>query len=335
MLVLYENTKKHSAFTLPQVASATRGRAFVFADFFNMENINDNKCKIYGCNQSGHLNKSTGKRYFTLGYCDKHYRAFTKHGDPNHVREIAKRCKIEGCNGLPSTNKMGSSSFVKGYCHNHYNMYIKNGHPYTVRLKKEKCATTHPLYLTYSGMKDRCYSKNNLNYKYYGGRGIRIDDRWLGDNGFQNFCKDMGDRPEGMTIDRKDNNGDYSPSNCRWATRKTQSRNKRDILYVEYNGDKRMLIELCEEKELPSRTIHHRIFTRGWTVEKSIETPVRKLKFTKKLSQDIIEQIKELFLKNKNQRQTAIMFGISHTTVQRILINGNIIPKPLKTLTHS
>jgi len=108
----------------------------------------------------------------------------------------------------------------------HYQRLCNNGDVGIVQ-KRRDGQTTHPLYNTYGGMKKRCLQENDKDFARYGGRGIKICDRWLGVDGFFNFVEDMGERPEGHTLDRKDVNGDYSPKNCRWADAHIQSGNKR------------------------------------------------------------------------------------------------------------
>jgi hypothetical protein len=88
-------------------------------------------------------------------------------------------------------------------------------------LKKTK--SSHPLYSIWSGIRSRCNNEKNTSFKYYGARGINICGRW---DSFELFAKDMGKRPQGATIDRINNDGNYEPLNCRWATSKVQCKNK-------------------------------------------------------------------------------------------------------------
>lgn len=83
----------------------------------------------------------------------------------------------------------------------------------------------HPLYTCWKTMKQRCINTNRKDYHLYGGRGIAVCDRWF--SSFENFLEDIGERPEGRSLDRIDNDGNYEPANCRWATAKEQRANQK------------------------------------------------------------------------------------------------------------
>ena len=129
----------------------------------------------------------------------------------------------------------------------------------------------------YHSMKKRCLNPNCKRYKDYGGRGIKICGDWL--NGFDNFAdwaKQNG-YIEGLTIERKDVNGEYSPENCEWITLEQQARNKRDTIRVVYRGEEKTLISWREELNLLYDTMHDRIVRRKWSVEKAFETPSQRV----------------------------------------------------------
>jgi len=107
-------------------------------------------------------------------------------------------------------------------------------------------------YARYHAMLSRCYRPADKNYRHYGGRGIIVCERWL--SGFEAFYADMGDAPEGMSIDRIDVNGNYSPENCRWVDSLTQHTNKRNTIFVIVSGEKVSVSEACRRLGCNRRT---------------------------------------------------------------------------------
>lgn len=117
--------------------------------------------------------------------------------------------------------------------------------------------TNHPpTFRTWYGMKNRCLRPNLPKYPRYGGRGITICERWMK---FENFVADMGERPDGLTLDRINNDGNYEPGNCRWASRFEQQANTRRSVLVEYNGKRQPLSAWSREVGVPLPTLSARL----------------------------------------------------------------------------
>lgn len=124
-------------------------------------------------------------------------------------------------------------------------------------------------------MVERCNNKNAIGYPNYGGRGIRVCDRWLT---FENFFADMGERQKGMTLDRIDVDGDYEPANCAWSTRKQQGRNKRNNRLITHDGRTMCLAEWAEAAGMTTQVLGDRIGKLGWNFSEAISRPPRRLK---------------------------------------------------------
>lgn len=122
-------------------------------------------------------------------------------------------------------------------------------------------------------MRMRCTNPNDASYEHYGGRGIKVCDRWM--HSFENFLADMGQRPGALTLDRKDPNGNYEPDNCRWATPTDQIRNRRTTKRIAYNGKEQTLMEWSEEVGVEYSTLHHRIYRAKWPVGRALTEPTR------------------------------------------------------------
>lgn len=121
-------------------------------------------------------------------------------------------------------------------------------------------------------MKYRCNTPTSTGYDLYGGRGIRVCERWA--SSFENFLEDMGEAPSDKhTIDRIDYNSNYSPDNCRWATRREQANNRRNNMNVEYQGRTQTVAMWTKELGLPRTLIYDRL-RRGWTISESFTVPI-------------------------------------------------------------
>jgi hypothetical protein len=141
-------------------------------------------------------------------------------------------------------------------------------------LRKEKVTkhghSNNKTYISWKRMIQRCTNPNDKDYHYYSGRNIKVCREWLK---FENFLQDMGERPLRHTIERIDNNKGYYKSNCRWATRKQQQRNKCNNHLKTYNGKTQCLSAWSEEFAIPENILRGRI-RRGWSMDKTLKTPL-------------------------------------------------------------
>lgn len=150
------------------------------------------------------------------------------------------------------------------------NMFKKTGH-----------SETH-LYYIWCGIKARCQNPNNKSYHNYGGRGIKVCEEWDDYLNFEKWALSHGYK-DGLSIERINVNGDYSPDNCEWITMKDQQYNKQDTMYVDYNGEHIKLYDLCKKLDLRYGLIRNRITKYGFTIEEAINLPLnQKRKYYKK-----------------------------------------------------
>ena len=140
--------------------------------------------------------------------------------------------------------------------------------------------SSSPEYRAWWQMLYRCTDRRSRRWSYYGGRGITVCDRWR--ESFSNFYADVGPRPSAKhSIDRIDNDGNYEPDNCRWATRETQHRNKRGLRMLELNGETKCLTEWAEQYNIDRKLVQHRL-SRGWSLQRALITPKQLVPWNKK-----------------------------------------------------
>lgn len=144
---------------------------------------------------------------------------------------------------------------------------------------KPKIGKRPPEYHVWKSMINRCTNTSSDKYKDYGGRGIMVCGRWL--NSFDNFISDMGRRPSSLySIDRFPNNdGDYEPHNCRWATMKEQANNRRSNILIILNGNTNTLQQIIDSVGMNKQTFKSRLYL-GWSIEDIIDRPIKHKKIS-------------------------------------------------------
>lgn len=141
----------------------------------------------------------------------------------------------------------------------------------SLTFKKHGLTKTY-IHRVWTGMKSRCHNPKTDKYSRYGGRGITVCDRW---QYFENFLADMGMPPfPKAEIDRKDNNGNYEPSNCSWVTKKTNGRNTSTNVYWTFNGETKCITEWAETLGIGVSSLQARVSRLGWSIEKALTEPV-------------------------------------------------------------
>jgi len=168
---------------------------------------------------------------------------------------------------------------------------------------------------SYRNMMSRCYNQNATGYKYYGGRGIKVCDRWL--ESFFNFYEDMGERGEGESLDRIDVHGNYGPHNCRWANSVTQIRNSRTATQITYRGVTKCITEWAVDLGLKSNTLVYRL-KRGWSLDEALGGGKRERKRRLKLSQEQVLDMISFLDNGGSQVDFANQVGIDSSNVSRL-----------------
>lgn len=168
------------------------------------------------------------------------------------------KCSVEQC-----ANERAEYS---KYCAAHVVQIRKYGKVVFEEIRKNNNRTKHYLYSTWISMRDRCNNPRNRHYKNYGGRGVKVCDRWMDHaHGFENFLSDMGDRPKGCSLDRIDNNGNYSPENCKWSNKVEQNLNKRTSRSVPYistrvrHGREEYIVRIKDLRDKTSCTVKTKV----------------------------------------------------------------------------
>lgn len=188
------------------------------------------------------LGEGKNRKVFWLCQCDC--------GKTVEVKvQLFREEKVQSCGCLNRQPITGSASFTHGHA------------------PRSKVTRT---YQTWQGMLQRCTNPLNPKFQDYGGRGITVCERW---QTFENFLADMGIRPNGLSIDRINNDGNYEPGNCKWATRKEQMNNTRSNRWITFKGQTWRFREWAEQLGISETSLYRRL--ERWAIEKALTAPRR------------------------------------------------------------
>lgn len=203
----------------------------------------------------------TGKRFGKLTVVSRAENAIEPNGKPRVMWNCHCDC--------------GNDTVVAG-------SHLRNKHTTSCgcygREARIKSNTTHgksntPIYRTWRHMIERCYNKNNKRYNSYGGRGIKVYDKWIND--FQSFYEYVSSLPHygenGYSLDRIDNDGNYEPNNIRWADDYIQNNNQRTSHFITFDGKTQTISQWSRELDIPYDTLYSRI-SRGWSIDRALTT---------------------------------------------------------------
>ncbi len=167
------------------------------------------------------------------------------------------------------------------------------------------------IYQIWQNMRGRCLNENDAAYINYGGRGIRVCERWAI---FENFLADMGEPPPGMTLEREDNDGDYCPENCRWATRAEQARNTRQNHWIEFDGRKQILNDWATEIGIKREALRERLKT--MSISDALTMPLQN---QTKLTEAQISEIRSFPRKYGDGQKLAERYGVPIRFIRAVL----------------